>query len=337
MSEPITALVTGVSALVSGATGFLGSHLAAHLCAKGLKVRALARRTSDLARLEGLPVELCEGDLGDAASLERAARGQRLVFHTAGRVSDWGPRSAFLEANREGTRRVIVACRGAGVERLVHVSSLTVLGLPRDGRSIDEGAPYAEAPPDFYTQSKIAAERLVREAHGAGLATTVVRPGVIWGPGDTTILPRFVALLRRGRMVYVAGGRNRIALSHVRNLSHGLLLAATTPAAAGQVYHVTDEEELTAREALDAIAAAAGTPPPRRSLPFGLVHGIAAVLEGGARLVGRQTPPSLTRYGVRLVSSDCAYVHGKARRELGYQPLVGFRQGLAELELGGAA
>lgn len=330
-----TALVTGPSALVSGATGFLGGHLAALLHARGWKVRALARRTSDVSRLEALGVEIVQGDVGDLASLARAAAGQRVVFHTAGKVTDWGRPEEFFRANADGTAAVVAACQQAGVERLVHVSSLTVLGLHRTGAPVDEASPYDRAAPDPYTRSKIAGEERVRAAHGErGLATTVVRPGVIWGPGDVTIVPRIVALLRRGLMVLVDGGRNHVALSHVENLAEALRLAAEAPAAAGQVYHVTDGEALDARTVIEALAEAAGAPPPRASLPFWAVHGAAAALEGWARLTGREAPPALTRYGVRLVACDCRTSLEKARRELGYRPAVSFRQGIEGLALG---
>jgi len=327
-----TALVTGTSALVSGATGFLGGHLAAALVARGYRVRALARTTSDVRGLVALGVEIVHGDLGDPASLRRAAEGQRLVFHTAGKVSDWGPREEFFRANVEGTANVVAACRAAGVGRLLHVSSLTVLGLPRGGETVDESSPYGAHVRDPYSASKIEGERLARAAHGqGGLAVTVVRPGVIWGPGDTTIIPRFAALLRRGAFVYTDGGRNLVGMSHVANLSDGAILAAESPVAAGQVYHLTDGEELTAHDAVTALAAAIGVPAPRLSLPYWAVLGIAGVLEVAAWAVRSRRPPAMTRYGVRLVSCHCRYDLAKARRELGYAPRVSFRQGIAEL------
>jgi len=319
--------------LVTGATGFLGGHLAAELVSHGYRVRALSRRTSGLDALERLGVEVVRGDLADRASLARAASGVPLVFHAAGRVSDWGPREAFLRANAEGTRNVVAACQDAGVRRLVHLSSLTVLGLPRDGRVLSESTPTAlPAGGDFYTESKLAGERSVREAHGLrGLSTMVVRPGAIWGPGDPNVVPRIVRLLRRGAMPRVDGGRNLLGLSHVDNLVLGLVLAAQTEAAAGQLYHVTDGEEITAREALDAIADALGVGRPRVSLPYWAVLGAAALVEGTAWALRLSRPPPLTRYGVRFVSCHARYDTGKARRELGYEPVVSFREGVAGL------
>jgi nucleoside-diphosphate-sugar epimerase len=329
---PTNALVTGISALVSGATGFLGGHLLSRLREKGFRVRALARQTSDIAGLVQSGVEIVEGDVADQQSLRRAMADQQLVFHTAGKVSDWGSRREFWQANVAGTANVIAACREAGVKRLVHVSSLTVLGLPRSGARVDEQTPIAAAVRDFYTSSKINGEKLVREAHGkGGLETVVIRPGVIWGPGDSTILPRLAALLRRGRLVFIGRGANHLGLSQVENLSQGLILAAITPAAAGQIYHMTDGEEITARAAFCAIAAALGIAPPRFALPFPLVYFLAACLERIARIRHATTPPALTRYGVRLVACDSRYDINKAQNELGYRPLVTFRQGISTL------
>lgn len=319
--------------LVTGATGFVGGRLAGALAAEGCRVRALTRRATGFEALAASGVEVVRGDLADPTSLVRAAEGASLVFHAAGRVSDWGPRQAFLAANVEGTRNLVGACREAGVARLVHLSSLTVLGLPRDGRVVSEETPPARpARGDFYTESKLEGERLVREAHGiGGLETTVVRPGAIWGPGDPNVVPRIVRLLRRGAMPYVGGGRNLVGLVHVENLVRGLLLAGSLPAAAGEVFHLTDGEEITAREAIDGIADALAVARPRLSLPFPVVLAVAALVEGTARALRIHRPPPLTRYGARFVACHARYDLSRARRELGYAPAVSFREGVAEL------
>jgi nucleoside-diphosphate-sugar epimerase len=329
---PTNALVTGISALVSGATGFLGGHLLGKLREKGFKVRALARKTSDVAGLVRSGCDIYEGDIMDRQSLLRAMADQQLVFHTAGKVSDWGPCQEFWRANVEGTANVIAACREAGVRRLIHVSSLTVLGLPRSGKIVDENTPIPDSLRDFYSISKFAGEKLAREAHGqGGLETVVIRPGVIWGPGDTTFFPRFAALLRKKQLFFVSGGENQLGLSHVENLSHGLILAALAPAAAGQVYHLTDGETLTARTVFCALAAAIGAPVPRFSLSFPVAYFLAAVLEWSARLRHAATPPALTRYGVRLVACDSRYDMRKAKNDLGYRPLLTFSQAINAL------
>ncbi len=242
--------------------------------------------------------------------------------------------------NRDGAANVVAAAREAGVERVVHLELAHGPRAPprrRAGRRVDA---LASGRLDPYSESKLAGERLVREAHGqGGLATVVVRPGAIWGPGDPHILPRIVALLRRGRMVYIGGGRNHVGLSHVENLSLGLALAAEVAAAAGRVYHVTDAEDLTARQVhRRAGRRASGTPRPRLSVPFLAVYGAAALLEAGARLAGRTQPPPLTRYGVRLVACDCRYDHsqGRARARLRAGRLVRAGRGGARATLASA-
>lgn len=333
-TPPNTALVTGTCALVSGATGFFGCHLAAALHAHGFHVRALARKTSDVTKLTALGIEIVYGDLNDAESMQKATVGQRYVFHTAGKVSDWGTRHEFFDANEKGTALMIDACKRAGVESLVYISSLSVLGLPRDGRTVDESTPYGTNVHDAYSASKIAGERLALVAHGqGGLRVTVVRPGVIWGPGDITIIPRFAALLRRRVMVYPGGGHNLIAMSHVCNLAAGAILAAQTATAGGQIYHITDGEELTARQAIVDLAHAMGVPPPRLSVPYWAVYGIGTIMELTAKSMGSVEPPAITRYAVRLVSCHCRYNLDKARHDLGYVPLVSFKTGIAELAL----
>jgi nucleoside-diphosphate-sugar epimerase len=316
------------NALVTGASGFLGGHLVAALRRGGVPVRALVRATSNTRGLAG--VETVAGDMGDPESLVQACQGRQVVFHMAAKVPDWGPRREFFRVNADGTAALVAACQAAGVERLVMVSSLTVLGLPRSGAEVDEDTPYDPSPRDAYSASKIQAEKIVRQAHGqGGLGTVVVRPGAIWGPGDCHIAPRMAALLRRGRALYINGSRNSVALSHVDNLVAGLLLAAQ--GAVSGVYHLTDGQRVTARELIDGLAALLGAPRPRRSLPFFVMYAAACLMEGWARVLRRTTPPPLTRYGVRLVASHCLYNNRKAERDLGYRPSVGWREGLAAL------
>ncbi len=135
-------------------------------------------------------------------------------------------------------------------------------------------------------------------------------------------------------MVYPGGGYNHLGMTYVDNLVAGVILAATVPGAAGRLYHITDGEDVTCREVLDAIAGALGVPPPRRSVPFFAVYAIAALLEGLAKAVRSASPPPITRYGARLVACDSRYDIGRARRELRYRPIVSFREGVARLACG---
>jgi 2-alkyl-3-oxoalkanoate reductase len=317
--------------LVTGASGFLGSRLAAALAGRGLRVRAMVRRSSDLSRLAGVRLELARADLASREALAAAVAGQRLVFNCAARVSDWGTPAEFHRANVEGARNLTAACLDGRVERLVQVSSLSVLGLPRDGRIVDETTPTSDRPEPGYMATKLAAERVVLDGVGRGLSACIVRLGVLWGPGETNLLPRIERLLRARVFPLVDGGKGRVAISHIDNVVDGLIRAALCPEARGEIYHLTDGEELTAREVFRGLARAFGLPPPRLSLPLGALLALGTVTEGLAGALGSTTGPALTRYAARVLASDCRYDIGKARRHLGYAPSVGLEAGLSEL------
>lgn len=333
--SPPRALVTGSCALVSGATGFLGHHLLEYLKQAGFRVRVLVRpgrMNPDLPMPDG--IEIVSGELEDENSLKRAVAGQHTVFHTAGKVGDWGRRRDFFRVNADGSARLARICRKASVRRLIHISSLTVLGLPRNGATVNEDTAVLAHPKDPYSASKLMAEQLMQAAHDPmGMGVTIIRPGVIWGKGDVTILPRIVKLLNQRRMVAIDGGRNILGLSHVDNLCPGIIQAALCPRAAGQTYHLTDGEEISARQAIETVAQAMGLPGPTISLPFPLIYGAAALMEGVTRIRRSQTPPLITRYAVRLLACNNRYDIGKARRELGYAPGKTFAEGIGEMNL----
>ena len=329
-----TALVTSANAMVSGATGFLGSQLVVHLQAAGFHVRVLARKSSRLGNLGKTGAEVVYGELNDGDSLRRAVRGRDCVFHCAGKVSDWGKRADFFTVNTQGTANIVEACRRESVTRLVHISSLSVLGLPRDGAPVDEDTVADPPPRDAYSASKLAAEKHALANHGLdGLDITIIRPGVIWGRGEETILPRIAALMKRRRLVYIGRADNFLALSHVDNLCRGIIQAARTPGAAGKIYHLIDDEEITARGAVEAVAGIMNIPPPRIALPYPLVYGAALLSEGFYRLAHADNPPALTRYGVRLLACSSRYDCGRARRDFDYSPAITFETGLAEMNL----
>ena len=229
-------------ALVTGATGCVGSALAELLKARGHEVRALVRKGSDTAFLKGLGVELVRGDLGDRPSLEAAVRGAETVFHCAATVSDWASLDEMRRVNVEGFRRLLEACLDARVRRVVYMSSMVVLGMGRQD-NLDESAPYVFTG-DNYNTTKIEAERLLMEfAAATGLAVTVIRAPYVYGPRDRQMFPRILRYLARGRYAYIGGGDVPFTLVYSGNLAEGLLKAARNPAAAGRVYNLTRSEE----------------------------------------------------------------------------------------------
>jgi nucleoside-diphosphate-sugar epimerase len=317
--------------LVTGATGFLGKHLTETLVEKGKEVRALVRDMAKAHRLKELGVELCSGDLCDPSSLFSAAQGVEIVYHCAGRVDEWGEKELFYKANVEGTRNLLEAALKNGC-KVVHTSSLTVLALHKSPKPIDETFPYASKVVDFYTETKRRGEKIALEySQGKGLPVTIVRPGLIWGPGDTKTLPRLIDILKKKRMFLVNGGKNHLTLSYCSNVVDGLILAGQS-GASGRVYHITDGEKVTAKDYFCALARLFQLPPPSTTVPFSLALLVVFLMGIQARLTRREDPPLFTLYGLYLLTHDLDVDLSRARTELGYRPKIGFSEGIKKME-----
>ncbi|MCP4714003.1 MAG: NAD-dependent epimerase/dehydratase family protein [Deltaproteobacteria bacterium] len=318
-----------MNVLVTGATGFLGSSLARALADAGHRVRALVRTPAKAVVLEGCNCELVAGDLLDAASLARAVAGQEVVYNCAGMVVEWGRREDFVRVNVDGTRSLLDAALAADVQRFVHASSVTVMGPPRDATPLTEAAVYTDRFFEYYTETKIASEKLVREYQRArGLAATIVRPGLIWGPGDTTILPRIEELAAKGLLWNIGGGRNVLCLAYIDHVVQAMMLAAESSQSVGQIYNIYDAEKRTSGDFFAALAGIMGLKPPQLSLPFSMLYGTAWLLELLYKLARSAQPPFITRYAICLLGCNYNYDIAKPKKELGYEPCVSFQAGM---------
>lgn len=305
--------------LVTGATGFVGSAVARALAARGHRLRVLARRGSDRRNLAGLECEPVEGDLNDAASLARAVAGCRTVAHVAADYRIWVPDpAAMLAANVEGTRALMLAALEAGVERVVHCSSVAALGLTKDGTPADETTPVSEESiVGIYKKSKFRAERavldLVRER---GLRAVIVNPSAPVGPRDIRPTPtgKMIADAASGRIpAYIDTGLNvvhvdDVAAGHVLALEHGRI---------GERY-ILGSENLSLGQLLTIVAEEAGRTPPRICLPRNLLWPVALASEAVARMTGIEPP--VTRDHLRMARKKMFFSSAKAVAELGYAP-----------------
>jgi nucleoside-diphosphate-sugar epimerase len=229
-----------------------------------------------------------------------------------------------------GTENVIAACRGAGVRRLVHVGTEAALTAGQALVGVDERGPLRPDSPFLYSSTKAKAEQRVRAADGDGLETVVIRPRFVWGRGDTTLLPAIAELVRGGRFRWIGGGRHLTDTTHVDNTVEGLWLGATK-APAGGVYFVSDGGPVVFREFLTRMLETQGVSPPDKSVPPRVARAAAAAAERGWRLLRRPGPPPLTRFAVWVSSKECTLDVSRAREELGYRPVKGREEGLAEL------
>ena len=318
------------SAFVTGGSGFVGGALIERLRSEGWDVRALARSDAAARKVSERGAEAVTGDLGDTGSLTDGARGCEVCFHAAAKVEDWGDPADFERMNVHGTQNVIVACREAGVRRLVHVGTEAALMAGEPLVNVNESAPLRPDSPALYSSSKAKAEALVRAANDSELETVVVRPRFVWGKGDTTLLPTLVEMVRAKRFRWIGGGRQLSDTTHIDNTVEGLWLAATQ-APAGGVYFVSDGEPVVFREFITAMLATQGVEIPDKSVPFGVASAGAVVNERLWRLLRRPGPPPLTRFAVWVSSQECTLDTARARAEMGYEPRTTRANGLAEL------
>ena len=316
------------TAFVTGGSGFVGGALIERLRSEGWDVHALARSERAAARVRELGAEPAMGDLGDRDAMRAGAEGCEFAFHAAAKVEDWGDPADFERLNVHGTQNVINACREAGVRRLVHVGTEAALMVGQPLINVDESAPLRPDSAALYSSSKAKAEQLVRDA--GGLETVVVRPRLVWGPGDTSLLPTIIEMVTSGRFRWIGGGGQLSATTHIDNTVEGLWLAATK-APAGSVYFVTDGEPAVFREFLTELLATQGVTVPDKSVPAGVASVAAAASERIWRLLKRPGPPPLTRFAVWVSSQECTIDISRAERELGYRPVISREAGLAEL------
>ena len=268
--------------LVTGATGFVGSHLTEALRRRGDDVTALARSASKAAALAPLGVRVVPGDLHDRAALQRAVEGQEVVYHVAGVVAARSE-ADFLAANRDGTRHVTEAAERAGVGRLVLVSSMAAAGPTIKGRPLrgDE----LPRPVTQYGRSKLAAEGVVT---GSRLAWTIVRPPMVYGPRDQEVLKVF-RLARVGLAPVLGDGMQELSAVHGADLADALVAAGTTAAAVGHTYYACHPEVFTGAEMALAVGRAMGRRLAVIRIPAAIGRGVLRVTEAAARLVGRTT------------------------------------------------
>ncbi|MGI8461326.1 MAG: NAD-dependent epimerase/dehydratase family protein [Solirubrobacterales bacterium] len=318
------------SAFVTGGSGFIGGRLVRRLAGGGTRVRALARSDRSAAAVESLGAEAVRGDLDDPASMVAGAEGCAITFHLAAHLGQWGTRAEFVRGNVTGTENALEASRRAGVGRFVHCGTEAALLAGEPLVEVDESAPLRPDSRALYSSTKAQAERLVRSANGSGFETVMLRPRLVWGVGDTTLLHEFVAAAQSGKLAWIGGGGHLTATTHVDNVVEGLLLAAAK-GGAGEAYFVTDGEPVVFREFVSALLETQGVEPPTRSIPSWVGAGAAAACEAAWRLLPLGGEPPLTRLAYWLSAQECTIDISKARTELGYEPVIGREAGLAEL------
>ena len=253
-------------------------------------------------------------------------------MHCAAWVAPWGTRREYWRANVTGTEQLLEVARASGVRRFLHMSTEAVLWRGQHLRDIDETTPYPRSTPYLYSETKAEAERRVLEANAPdeGFETFALRPRLVWGPGDRTLVPEAKAMIERGAFAWLDGGRARTSSTHVENLAYASALALEH-ARGGETYFITDGVDTDFRSIFTNLLEAEGVEVPDRTLPAFIARPAAKLVEGIWRALGIKSAPPLARHAVDLLCCDCTLRIDKARKELGYEPQVKVEDGLAEL------
>jgi len=327
---------------VTGGSGFVGRNLIAALRRRRIpespdgprpdliQVRALARSEAAADAVRDAGAEPVRGDLNDNDALRAGMKGCDVAFHAAAKVEEWGDSAEFDRINVEGTQGVLDAARAEGVRRVVHVSTEAVLAGGRPLRNADESWPYPAQPAGEYARTKGRAERRVLDANGDGLETVIVRPRLVWGPSDTSLLPKIVEAVKAGRFVWIGGGRYPTSTCHVANLAEGMILAAEK-GRPGEIYFLSDGKSIEMRAFLTALLESVGVHPGNRSLPRWIALASAAVGETVWRALRLRSQPPITRTAVRLFGQEVTVDDARARQTLGYRPVISREEGLQAL------
>ena len=317
--------------LVTGGSGFLGSHLVEALVARGEKVRVLVRPTSEIDHLEKLKVELIHGDLNNIQSLRKAIQNIDRVYHCAALATDWGTWERFRSTNITGVHNLLEAALEAGVKKFIHVSTTDVYGHP--DYPADETTPYRlRGWP--YGDTKIEGEQLVwtyyKKHH---LPITIVRPVNIYGPRSITFVSDIVELLKSGSMIHIGNGGKPAGLAYVTNVVDVILRAADSKHSVGQAYNVSDGSDVTWRQYVDRLVKIIGVSSPKIVIPYRLAYLTGWVMEKLYRVLQIKGRPLLTRMAAELFGTNQGFLINKARRELGYEPEIDFDEGMRRVEV----
>ncbi len=314
------------SVLVTGGGGFVGLALVQELCRQGKVVRVLGRHRYPVAEAAGA-VSL-QGDIQNLEDVQRAATGCDTVFHVAAKAGIWGSFQEYYAINVLGTLNVLAACKELGIENLVYTSTPSVVFDGHDIEGGDESLPYSAKPLCAYAITKILAEKYVLQHNLEKLRTAAIRPHLVWGPGDTNLIPRLMARGREQSLWIVGDGKNRVDIAYIDNVVHAHLLAAENLAglgsAAGQAFFIGQQEPVSLWPWVNDLFTKMEVPPVKAKVGLGTAKAVGRLLEKGYGALGRGQEPKMTRFLAEQLAMSHSFSKKKAETLLGYHSMIKF-------------
>jgi nucleoside-diphosphate-sugar epimerase len=314
---------------ITGGSGFVGGHLIEQL-SSAHRVRALARSEKAAEAVTRLGATAVRADLATLKADDLA--GIDVVVHAAAHARSWGPHATFVEGNVEGTRHLLEVARLAKVKRFIHISTEALLFDGGDLLDVDEMTPAPRRHRFSYSETKGEAEQLVLAANGPAFTTLALRPRMVWGPRDATVLPELLEAVSAGSFAWLDGGRQLTSTTHVLNVAHAVKLALQA-GEGGRAYFIADAGTRTLREFMTALAATRGVQLPSRQMPGWLARWASQLVEGVWSLLAPAKKPPMVSFSVAMFSRSITVKTDRAHRELGYSPVVSVEEGLRALAL----
>ncbi len=319
--------------LVTGGGGFIGLALVRELCRQDRAVRVFSRHSSPQAEAAGA---VCiQGDIRDAAAVSRAAASCGTVFHVAAKAGIWGSRDDYHSINVIGTRNVLAACTAHQVPVLVYTSTPSVVFDGRDLEGKDETLPYAAKPLCHYAATKIIAEQEVLQASDGRLRTAAIRPHLVWGPGDTNLIPRLLARGRERSLRMIVSGANWVDIAYIDNVVHAHLLAEEnlrgSGKAAGKAFFIGQQEPVQLWPWINDLFARLDVPPVTKQISLNKAKAVGWLLEKIHAALKIEREPKMTRFLAEQLAMSHWFSHQQAEMLLGYKEQVSTKEGLERL------
>ena len=318
---------------VTGATGLVGSHLVDYFSTKGHSVTALVRNKNKADKLFAQNVQILLATLSNKEELKEALKTVDVVFHAAGLVDPYGSRDLIFKTNVEGTENVLAAAQNSGVKQFVFISSLSVITGFHDQFDVDETAPLQKSG-EAYADSKVAAESLVfGQRQASNTAVTILRPGFIYGPGETSWLPRLIDSISRGKAMLIDGGKRETNVIYIENLNKAADAVLLNSKTYGQIYNLTDGQHTSKKQLFDAISDGLGLPRVTKVVPYAVAKTFCQLISSVAPILPVDWQKGLARYSkaaFRLAGLNQGFSVAKAEQDLNYTNRISFEEGMAK-------
>lgn len=319
--------------LVTGASGFLGGRLLKHLAAlyPSTVVTGTSRRADRKKEFEALGCFFIAGDLLDVLFCEEITKEADVVIHCAALSSPWGNINLFEEANVKATKNLLNASVSNKVKRFIFISTPSIYFDFTDRYNIKEEDPLPEKMVNHYAATKLEAEQFVLAMNGKGIETLALRPRAIIGAEDTVIFPRLIKAYKEGRLKIIGNGKTIADLTCVRNVIEAILCSMRAEKKAlGQAYNITNGEPVVLWDKINHLLRALNFEPLHKKIPAGLVMTVAALMEWKAKLFSPDKEPTLTKYGIGVLTYSLTMNISKANTLLDYRPVQTTEEGLTE-------